>query len=136
MLQEAYLCVLDGRARFHGRSCAKTWLFAVIRRIAVGRRRQRWLRSLALGRWLDGQPEPPPAPSPEAALDSCETVRALRQAVTALPERQRQVVHLVFYQDLSLEETAHVLGISVGSARTHYHRGKQGLRKRLSGERP
>lgn len=136
VLQQAYLCVLDGRARFDGRSSPRTWLFAVIRRIAAGRRRQRWLRGLALGRWLDGRPKPSPPASPESVLGASQDTRALREAVAALPERQRQVLHLVFYQDLTLEEASQVLGISVGSARTHYHRGKQSLRGRLSEERP
>lgn len=135
VLQEAYLRVLDGRARFEGRSSPKTWLFAVIRRTAAERRRRRWLRGLALGRRLDGRLDPGPAPSPEALAGASETTRALREAVAALPERQRQVLHLVFYQDLRLEEASQVLGISVGSARTHYHRGKQALRRRLWEER-
>ena len=41
---------------------------------------------------------------------------------------------LVFYQELSVAEAASVLGISVGTARTHYQRGKQRLRELLAGE--
>jgi RNA polymerase sigma-70 factor (ECF subfamily) len=136
VLQEVYLTVLDGRARFDGRSSPRTWLFAVIRRTAASRRRSLWLRRLALARWLDGRPAPPPPGSPESALRTAETQWALRAALARLPERQRQVLHLVFYQDLTLEEASQVLGISVGSARTHYHRGKQAVRRGLSEEDP
>jgi RNA polymerase sigma-70 factor (ECF subfamily) len=43
-------------------------------------------------------------------------------------------MHLVFYQELSLQEAAEVLRIPLGTARTHYERGKARLRQLLSGE--
>ncbi|HEV8580493.1 MAG TPA: RNA polymerase sigma factor [Thermoanaerobaculia bacterium] len=134
VLQTTYFKILDGRARFDERSSFKTWLFAVIRRTATERRRSRWLRSLAALRWRGGDPGPDPVPTPETRLGSAEESRLLRTALGSLPARQREVLHLVFYQDLTVEEAARVLGISVGSARTHYHRGKSALRERLARE--
>src|SRR5262249_24190083 len=134
VLQTTYVKMLSGRARFDGRSSLKTWLFAVIRRTAAERRRVRWARSLLSLRWRDGHPDPPPVVTPEALAGDAETARALRAALACLPARQREVLHLVFYQDLTVEEAAEVLGISLGSARTHYHRGKAGLRQRLGAE--
>ncbi|HEX4963555.1 MAG TPA: RNA polymerase sigma factor [Thermoanaerobaculia bacterium] len=131
VLQMTYLKVLDGHARFDERSSFATWLFGVIRRTAAERRRSRWLRSMAGLRWRDGHPSPPPLPTPESLLGAAETSRSLRAALQTLPGRQREVLHLVFYQDLTVEEAARVLGISLGSARTHYHRGKGGLQQRL-----
>ena len=51
-----------------------------------------------------------------------------------LPARQREVLHLVFYQDLTIEEAAKVLNISLGTARTHFERGKSRLRGLLAQE--
>jgi RNA polymerase sigma factor (sigma-70 family) len=134
VLQEAYVKVLDGAAVFDGRSSLKTWLFGVIRRTAAGRRRRRWARALVLGRWLGGQADPPPPQDPESSARASETRRALKRALEALPARQRELLHLVFYQDLTVEEASRVLGVSVGAARTHYHRGKERLREQLRGE--
>jgi RNA polymerase sigma-70 factor (ECF subfamily) len=40
----------------------------------------------------------------------------------------------VFYQDLSIAEAAGVVGVAVGTARTHYERGKARLRQMLGEE--
>ena len=132
VLQVTYLKILDGRARFGGRSSFRTWLFGVIRRTAAEHRRGRWLRSMVGLRGRDGHPSPPPGP--ETRLDEAESGHALRTALRELPARQREVLHLVFYQEMTLDEAARVLGISLGSARTHYHRGKLALQRRLGRE--
>jgi RNA polymerase sigma-70 factor (ECF subfamily) len=133
VLQIVYLKVLEGTARFGGESSLRTWLFAVIRRTALEQRRRRWLRQQIFERWLSVQPDSPSGPDPEAMASKSERNRALIQALSDLSVRQREVLHLVFYQDLTVEEASRVLEISVGTARTHFERGKRQLRKVLTG---
>jgi len=132
VLQAVYVKVLEGGARFDGASTLKTWLFAVIRRTAAERRRRRWMRALAFDRWRQ-RSVAPALPDPEQEAHGAESAHRLRAALRALPRRQREIVHLVFYQDLSLDDAARVSGISAGSARTHYHRAKARLRAILVG---
>ena len=131
-LQASYLKVLDGRARFDGRASFRTFLFAVVRRTAAEQRRRRALGRLlplaALGATPDGGPDP------AAALARSETTTRLMAALATLPCRQREVLHLVFYQDLTIAEAAQTAGVSLGTARTHYERGKAALRKLLEEE--
>ena len=131
VLQAVYLKVLEGKARFDGRSTLKTWLFATIRRTAAERRRRRWVRALALGRWAGRRPSAAPSADPETLASEGESLHALRAALESLPSRQREVLHLVFYEDFTIDEASAVLGISAGSARTHYARGKERLRRML-----
>jgi RNA polymerase sigma-70 factor (ECF subfamily) len=133
VLQTTYVKVVSGRARFEGRSAFRTWLFGVIRRTAQeSSRRDRAHRERAerLERELVGTGGA--AQPPDDAAERMETVEILKRALGELPERQRQVLHLVFYQDLTIREAAEVMAVSLGSARVHYDRGKKRLRALLS----
>jgi RNA polymerase sigma-70 factor (ECF subfamily) len=132
VLQTTYLKILEGAAKFDGRSSPRTWLFAVIRRTAQERRRRQWLRGHLFDRWRASQPEAATASDPEGGAIVAESNQALLQALAELSTRQRELLHLVFYQDLTVEEAASVLSVSVGTARTHFERGKRQLRKLLA----
>ena len=129
VLQTSYLKVLDGRAVFSSRSAFKTWLFGVIRRTAAEHRRWRALRRLRSASLTE---RADPSPDPATVVGHSESAARLVGALSTLPPRQRQLLHLVFYQDLTIAEAAGVLGISIGTARTHYERGKQRLRELLT----
>ena len=135
VLQASYLKVLDGRAVFSGRSTFRTWLFGVIRRTAAEHRRRGFVRRLV--RLTPAHDERAVTAEPAAldALVAREGLDELRRALQRLPLRQRQVLHLVFQQSLTIQGAAAVLGVSLGSARTHYERGKARLRALLAGER-
>jgi RNA polymerase sigma factor (sigma-70 family) len=135
VLQTAYLKVVDGRARFDGRSSLRTWLFGVIRRTASEERRRRAVRRVVTLEVVRGRHEEAEGgTSPAEEVVRLEQSRRLIQALGMLPSRQQQVLHLVFYQDMTIAEAAEVLGVSVGTARTHYERGKQRLRDLLGKE--
>ena len=127
ILQTCYVKVLSGRATFEGRSSFRTWFFGVIRFTALEARR-RGARELVLAARPEERPSPP---QPDAELLAAEQGAALRDALLVLPERQREVLHLVFYQELSVSEAATVMDVSVGTARVHYDRGKKRLRALL-----
>ena len=132
VLQIAYLKVLNGRARFDGRSSFSTWLFGVIRLTAADERRRRILRFM---RHVPLRDDAPFAGDQAGALqdsESAERRATLEAALGALARRQREVLLLVFYHERTVEEAARVMGIGVGSARTHYARGKQRLRELLN----
>lgn len=127
VLQTTYVKILDGRARFDGRSSLKTWLFAVVRHTAADVRRRRLVASLGLERLFASFVRPA---SDEPAVGSEERAK-VRAALARLSRRQREVLDLVFYHDFTVEEAARIMNVSVGSARVHYQRGKQRLQEQL-----
>lgn len=135
ILQSAYLRVVSGEALFTGASEFRTFLFGVIRRTASEERRRRAVRATfplsLLGRGAD---DPSVAPEGLAPIIRDESSRRLIAALDTLAPRQREVLHLVFYNDLTIAEAADVIGVSLGSARTHYERGKAQLRRLLGEE--
>lgn len=135
VLQTTYLKVLSGSARFEGRSVFKTWLFGVIRRTAQEAHRRAKTRGRHAERFAAEVDQPLVREDPESELVRAETSRSLIEALGRLSERQREVLHLVFYQDLTVEEAAGVMEVSLGSARTHYARGKARLRELLQEEK-
>lgn len=127
VLQTAYLKVLEGKAHFDGRSSLKTWFFSVVRLTAADRRRRLVARALRLEKWLTGSE---PASEPELPADALARSRQRERLIAALrrlPRRQREVLELVFYQGLTIEEASEVMGVALGTARVHYQRGKKKL---------
>jgi RNA polymerase sigma-70 factor, ECF subfamily len=128
VLQMAYVKALSGEARFEGRSALKTWLYGVIRRTAAAERRRVGLLALRLARLARLAALPAPVEEPP-------DVAPLARAFARLSARQREVLHLVFSEGMSVEGAAAVMGVGVGSARVHYDRGKKRLRALLEGTR-
>lgn len=130
VLQIVYVKLLEGKARFRGKSSFRTWLFSVIRKTAQEERRRALVRSFASLR-LAAVRQARTVSNPDDSVYYSETSKLFRKALAALPRRQREVLQLVFYHDLTLAEAASVMGVSLGAARKHYDRGKTRLREAL-----
>jgi RNA polymerase sigma-70 factor (sigma-E family) len=93
----------------------------VLARESVSRwRRRRW-------REVVGETLPERAAGDEATDDRL----ALREALTVLPPRQRAVIVLRYFEDLTEKETAHVLGIAVGTVKSQARDALARLRRLL-----
>ena len=126
VLQIVYLKILQGKAVYRGESKLQTWLFAVIRKTAIAEYRKQLFRVLNPSAGTGS------TVNHELEFERSEMQQRFQQALAQLPARQRETLHLVFYQELSLSEAAAVMNVSVGSARRHYERGKKRLREALA----
>lgn len=138
VLQDVYFKILDGRARFGQASSFKTWLFGVIRMTALEHQRWSVVRFLRGSLRMDDANEIADAKrAPDSEAGARQRAEHLARALSRLAARQREVLHLVFYEDLTIADAALVMGVSVGTARQHYERGKDALRAIIDeGTRP
>jgi RNA polymerase sigma-70 factor (ECF subfamily) len=126
VVQQAYLKIVEGSARFERTSTLKTWLFGVIRLTALECRRKQNLHRVADAAF--GEPDMQPGPD-RSNGDYAEafTSRAISDALETLSRMQREIIYLAFYRELTLSEIADIHGVSIGTVRTQYHRAKQKL---------
>lgn len=145
-VQEVFLKVYRGLGKFQGNSSLKTWIF----RIAVheGCNYRRWWRrhvqrETSLGTSLlpaESASENAPtleetlietSRSPFEVTASLEMRKLVDRALQEIPEGYRTAVVLRDLEDLSYEEIAGVLSVSIGTVKSRVGRGREALRKRL-----
>ncbi|SFD19813.1 SigE family RNA polymerase sigma factor [Streptomyces aidingensis] len=99
-----------------------------VRRALVNTRTSQWRKRRVDEYAVDELPEPEPLPQPDPA--EVQAVReAMWQAVRRLPTRQRAMVVLRYYEDLSEARTAELLGVSVGTVKSAVSRALAKLRE-------
>ena len=133
VLQQAYCRILAGDAVFTGNSMFSTWFFGVIRMMSLEehRRRKRQQNVLPIEDAAFGNKANCKKDSIGVPIEQRELADQLSAALQKLSERQREILHLTFYENMTIEAASNVLGITVGSARQHYHRGKVALARTL-----
>jgi RNA polymerase sigma factor (sigma-70 family) len=83
----------------------------------------------SLARAVVTQPQPVPGDSPESlALDA-----DVREAVLALPTRQRAATYLTYWKGCSIAETAALMGCRPGTVSRYLHLARRHLRRALNG---
>lgn len=117
VIQQTYLKILEGNARLKHDGNCKTWLFSIVRFTAIDELRKNG-RSQPLDTdveivWEESESEP-------------ENYEAM---ISRLPKMQQEVMLMVFYHDMTLEQCATVMQLHIGTVRTHYDRGKKRLKE-------
>lgn len=132
--QEVFLRLFLHAKRFTPGRSFKTWLFAIVRNIAIDMARPYSHRkSFSIQTPEDFSPESvvSGSPTPEDRMASRERQEMIIGLLQDLPEKQRTVVILKYYEDMSTKEIGQVLGKSVSSVESLLARAKQNLAKLL-----
>ncbi|AOI87153.1 RNA polymerase subunit sigma [Burkholderia cepacia] len=115
----------EGEARFD------TWLHRVVLNLCYDRLRGRREEPVDV---LPDVPDPQPEPAARAETRSRDA--RVRQALAALPARQREALVLQYYQDMSNIEAADLMGITVDALESLLARARRNLRAQLAGDSP
>lgn len=113
LVQEAFASAVRRRSRFRGDGPLEAWLWRAVVNAALSHARRR--------------------PAPVVAEQAVESQRhdEVRDAVAALPERQRIAVFLRYYADLDYRAIGEILGVTDGTARASVHAAQATLRQTL-----
>jgi RNA polymerase sigma-70 factor, ECF subfamily len=131
--QEAFVRIWRSLHSFDGSAALSTWIYTVARNSCFtllrgeGNRARRF-ESLDEDEGMEIAAEAAPEVDERAVL-------TVQDAVQALPERQRVVLQLFYWQDHSVDEVANMLGMPEGTVKTLLHRARQRLATQLSGHR-
>lgn len=133
VLIEALLKAYRSLEALTAREAFRTWLGRIASRVCWQlRRRQALLPLLQLSALQEsGTDFADPAPSAEARAGSAQLKQILREALDGLPPALREVYELRAIEDLSGEETARRLGLSIAAMKSRWHRARTLLRARL-----
>jgi RNA polymerase sigma-70 factor (ECF subfamily) len=143
--QEVFLKVFRGMKHFNGQSSLKTWIYRIALHEASNRRRW-WFRHKARETSMEPYEQDSHTPhfvvsealvdEGESPFDSAahEEVRArVEEELGRIPEPYRSTVILRDLEDMSYEEIAEVLDVSLGTVKSRLTRGREALRRRLAG---
>ncbi|MBQ3484697.1 MAG: sigma-70 family RNA polymerase sigma factor [Clostridia bacterium] len=108
-VQETFLKAYRSLSSFRGDSSTKTWLTRIAMNTCRDMRRAGWFRFM--DRHVTPEDVPPVPVQPFDNGDS----DALAQAIIRLPVKQKEVILLYYYHDMTMKEIADTLGINVSS---------------------
>ena len=123
-VQEALLRAFRGLHRFRFAAAPSTWLFRMLRNVCFEMNRHSRKHRQRLP-----EQATPCVPSPLLEETHAETLREVRELVGNLPPRQRDVVMLRVFEELSVDDTARVLGCRPGTVKATLHKAMANLRR-------
>ena len=127
--QDAFLAAYRNFHRFRGDSSVSTWLYRIATNAALMKlRKDRQRRMIPHVDYEDVQLVSP-SEGPEKLALNAELRECLEQGLDSLQANLKTAVVLRNVQDLSNEEAAEILGVSVSSLKARLHRGRVLLRK-------
>lgn len=130
LLQEIFLKVWAALPSFRGESQLFTWVWRIATNETLNHLRKEKVRAALKFSSVDAEMERRIQADPY--FKGTDAERELAKAVLKLPEKQRQVFIMRWWDDLSYEEMSAITGTSVGSLKASYHIAQEKVRSLVS----
>lgn len=128
-LQEAFINIWKNLHKFKGESHPYTWCYSIVRNSALNElKKQKKHRSEQIEGIFNLAENTP------LKWGADEIDNQLHTALNVLPEKQRLVFELRYYQDLSFHEISILTDTSIGALKANYHHAKIKIEKKLIGQ--
>lgn len=128
--QEAFFKLWSQAGSWRAEARIDTWLHRVTHNLCVDRlRKNRESLPGELPEMIDE------TPTPLEQHQQKQVSQWVENALEALPERQRAAIVLFHYQDISVQDAADILGVSLDAMESLLTRGRRGLKQSLQGRR-
>lgn len=133
LMHEVYVRVLRSYEGFEGKSSEKTWLFSIAKNVAIDHFRKSAVRQRHAFDKFDWEKSELVSANalPDELFIKNEKMKELLEALDTCTGDQKMVIHMRFIHDLSIAETAEVLGWTEGKVKTTQHRTIKILQKKL-----
>lgn len=119
LMQEIFIKAWKALPSFRGDSEPFTWLWRIATNETISHLRKARVRAALSFSRLDAEAERISDPDPY--LDGDAALRSLRKALMKLPDKQRTVFAMRYYEELSYEQISEITGTSVGALKASYH---------------
>ena len=133
LLQDIFLKIWTALPSFRGEAQLYTWVYRIATNETLNFLRRQKVRAALQFRRLDDVMEERIDTDPYFNGSAAE--RALSKAIARLPEKQRSVFIMRYYEEMSYEEIAAVTGTSVGALKASFHIAQEKVRAELGEER-
>jgi RNA polymerase sigma-70 factor (ECF subfamily) len=135
--QQVFIRVWKSAGRYVARAKFTTWLLKITRNLVFNELRRSKRHALVPLQTEPGAEEMPlpdqVARAPDASLLETELQQAIERAIVQLPESQRMALILRRYEEMSYEQIAEILDLSVPAVKSVLFRARTELRERLRG---
>ena len=118
LMQDIFIKVWKALSSFRGDSDPFTWLWRIATNEALSFMRKARVRAALSFTRLD---EAARIADPDPAIDGDKALRQLRKAIASLPDKQRSVFTMRYYEELSYEQMSAITGTSEGALKASYH---------------